>query len=504
MGEHQNKGRCMTITILCNVGARDLMLRQDGKLEELRPARSQGEKILAQYPEFADRLVCPIIEPVLRYIFSREPAQDPNPSKTFFQVVLFGTDQPEPAHQPSDTLFFAQAVARKLEEIFADQIRVQTILVQHVNPSMYDEVYEKFGELLHSIPVVKDDPVYVILAGGIPACNTALLLQGVRLFGKRLTALYLPQGGDPQPLRVGRQIMHSFSEAAAMERLHALDFANALPHLVEVEPNQGLVGLVRYAAQRLAFDFRSAQQTLELALADGDHLTRQFICTSMRSRLDVLLDPTPRPERLLALLSELYWNARITYIHRQYADFLGRVYRFQEAILRYLIELIFHLSTDLGPGVRQQNQQDWEESLGANPSLVNFCENRLIDGEPINWRNIGRPTYHALLSYAVNEKTGLDAHGKPLLSTNDQQRFRAMLSKINALDRLVELRHRTIIGHDFVGVSEDLLLRFSPEGKSPPDLLAEIMQLMLKRKLEHSDYEQIAAFVVEQLHGKNP
>ncbi len=489
----------MTICILCNMGARDVMLRQKDRLEELRPARTQGEMVYQNYQDYADRVALPIVEPAMNYILAREAWTNLSENQPLCRVILLGTDQRDLAYQASDTLFFARIAALKLGEMFGTRVQAEARLVNQINPAFYDEAYEKFGELLSELDIEVNSPVYVVLAGGIPACNTALLLQGVRLFGEHLTVVYPPVGGEPQELRVGRQISNAFREAAAIERLNELDFVNALPHFQFLKTDAGVVGLVKYAAQRLAFDFQSAQETLEQALAASQSETRQFIQKSMRHQLDVLLNQQDRPERLLALLEELYWNASITYRHQQFADFLGRVYRFQEAVLRYLVEIIYSLPTDLRPAVRNQNQQNWEEGIQANRRLTVYCESQLIDGQPMNWRTIGRPTYKALLAYAVDAQQGLGANEKPLLSGADQQRYHALLDKVNKLDRLVELRHRTIIGHDFVGVSEALLLANSPAGISPPIVLADILQMLLKRKMGVGDYEQIARFVISAL-----
>ncbi|MCK4449844.1 MAG: hypothetical protein KAX26_04560, partial [Anaerolineae bacterium] len=191
--------------------------------------------------------------------------------------------------------------------------------------------------------------------------------------------------------------------------------------------------------------------------------------------------------------------------HRRYADFLGRVYRFQEAVLRYLVETVFDLPTDLGPKVREANQRLWSDGIRANPRLVAFLETREVNGKPLDWEVIGRPAYKALMSYATKGAEGLDAEGKPLLSPGERKKYTALLRRVNKLDPLVELRHRTIIGHDFEGVSESLLLENykggrKPEGTSrtPVEGLEEIMG-MLGIGLQDDPYQAVAEFVIHNL-----
>jgi len=485
----------VTILVLCNVGNRDVML--EGKA----PAspREEGRRLLEDYAVVAPQLSFPIIEPCLRYIIDQNPGG-------VARLVLYGTDQPDVEHRNKDTLHFAELAARRLPELLKGLVHeAQAVRIQGINPALYDEAFEKFDELLTGLPKEGVEACYVVLCGGVPACNTALLLQGVRHYGDRLQVVYLPQKGEPQELRAGRQVMNAFREAAAIEHLERLDFANALPRLKRLGADPGLINLVAYAAQRFAFDFRSAQATLLQALEDGDQGTRQFIAERLRHDLDALLVDIGDHERLLALLKELYWNALITYRHRRYADFLGRVYRFQEAVLRYLVERIFGLPTDLKPAVREANQVRWNEGISANGRLLAFLESREVEGEPLDWQTISRPTYKALLSYATDEDLGLDAEGNPLLPPGERQRYAALLDRVNAFDGLVKLRHRTIIGHDFEGVSEAEILKHykgspKPGGirRTPVEGLGEIMG-MLKVDVRESPYQGVAEFVIQGL-----
>ena len=361
--------------------------------------------------------------------------------------------------------------------------------------------------MLAPLPKEGVDACYVVIAGGIPACNTALLLQGVRRYGDRLRVVYQPQGEEPQELRVGDQVVAAFREAAAIEHLERLDFANAIPLLQGHGMQPGLLSLVEYAAQRYAFDFRSAQETLFRALRDGEPPVRDFIRQRLRHDLDPLLVGGDDRERLAALLRELYWNAEITYRHRRYADFLGRVYRFQEAVLRYLVEVIFDLATDLNPQVRRANQEQWEQHIEANQALLAYLKAQTIDERPLEWRRMGRPVYTALLRYATDSELGLDQKGKPLLPQGKCEHYSELLKRVNGLDGLVELRHRTIIGHDFEGVSEELIARHYKGGPKPGGArcsavegLAQIMG-MLRVDVRDNPYEAVARFCTNQLRS---
>lgn len=479
----------MSSLIFCNVGARDVQLMEGDRLLELRPPRAEGQRLLAQYASAAPRVALPIIEPGLRYILS-DPACLPA------KVILFGTDQGGGKFADTDTLFFSQIICQKLPDLFpGGRLEAQRVLIQRANPALYDEAYEVFGQLLQEYPPAAGQQIFVLLAGGTPACNTALLLQGVRRYGSELQAVYVPPQKDPLRLRVGRQIEDSFQEAAAVEHLRRLDFANALPYLTRLQVNPGLTGLVEYATRRFNFDFPSARQSLEAALRDGNAAVRA-LCDTLRRDLDALPAADDAPGDLLALLGELYWNARITYEHRRYADFLGRVYRLQEAILRHLVETVYHLSTDLSPAVAAANQQAWEDGIATNPLLRAYLEAQMVGNRPLDWRVIGRPAYKAMLSFALDEK---QVGGSAPFPNAERGRLKACLERTNALDRLVELRHRTVIGHGFKGVSQEDLIVASPGEHPPTEALSEIMCMLTRQPVGKSAYERIAEFVIRQL-----
>ncbi|MCP4516378.1 MAG: hypothetical protein GY824_14260 [Delftia sp.] len=173
--------------------------------------------------------------------------------------------------------------------------------------------------------------------------------------------------------------------------------------------------------------------------------------------------------------------------------------------MRYLVERVFGLPTDLAPDVKKANQARWEAGIQANAALREFLEARTVNDQPLDWRDISRPTYKALLRYATKPSLGLDAQGQPLIQPQEQGRYVALLARVNAFDRLVKLRHRTIIGHGFEGVSEALILenyKGSEIGKgqrrAPVQGMAEVLN-MLRLDVQSNPYQAVAEFVISGL-----
>ncbi len=487
----------MTICVLCNLGLRDV--RFDG--DPITPARVQG-KVLVERKDLASaHFSFPILQSSLAYILNRH-------SHGIDQLIIFATDQPEESeHHKNDTLYFADLVQQHLATVCNGQVHSMLVkLIQHINPSFYDEALEVFDTLLADVPKLDIDACYILLGGGIPACNTALLFHGVRYYGDRLHVIYTPEGGSSQEIRASSQVEAGFQEAAAIKHLERLDFANAVPILAKLNIQRGLHHLAEYAAQRFNFDFSSAQTTLDAVRREGDTEVRRFV---ERKQTLLILDAQAiedqqkplTPQQILALLCELHWNAAITYQHHRYADFLGRVYRFQEAVLRYLIEMIFKLSTDLKPALRQKTLTEWESGIKAHVELWETLEQTKVENKPLDWRMINRPTYQAMLSYALKQNRAAD--GTSLMTPGEQKQREAILDRLNKLNRLVELRHRTIIGHDFQGVSAELIAQyFTPSGdeQTPVDRLATILR-MLQADIQKSPYDAISSFICNRLRS---
>ncbi|NPV55579.1 MAG: hypothetical protein HPY76_02745 [Anaerolineae bacterium] len=488
----------MTVLILSNIGARDVLL--DG--EEQRPARGAGEALFEGYPANKDRLTLPMLAGLVSYVRSRHREEA-------VRVILFGTDQPEstPTHfRETDTLYFARLAARMLANDPANEgITFEERLIEDINPALLDEAIPAYDRLVK--PLAPGVSIcYAHISGGMPACNMALLLQGVRHFGENLVCLYTPMKGEITPINASRQVSNAFREAAIIDRLQRHDFANALPLMRDLQCPPSLLHLAGYAARRLDFDFEAARAEMDLAYQCAEPNLRSFIQNNgLRHDLDLLLEQKASGGRLGALLWELYWNACICYENQRYADFLARVYRFQEAALRLLVEQIFSLSTDLGKDVRDVNQAAWETRISQNAALLASLEAAKMDDKPLNWKTIGRPTYKCMLSFAIKEN-GRDTNGTLLIAERERGKMNELFRSINQLDDLVELRHRTIVGHDFAGVSEGMLLAAAPKRNDVTQLpTAHWRYIMgklrdrLPNRPANSPYENISDFIVQSL-----
>lgn len=363
----------MSTLVICNVGTRDVVIAGKEDEKPLPKARIQGEYLLAQLatavPEVTpDALTFPILKPALDAILAEEA------SGRIDRLVLIGTNQDEaitpPWHRQNDTLFYAQLARQVLIPRFGAQIgQAQVIEVgaekSPINPALYDHAYNRLGEIVGGL-ADPDVTCYVAPVGGIPALNTALILQGVRFFGERCRVRFVTEEGRPYSLKAGEQVVAMMQEHTAVDRLLRLDFVAALPLLSTGRgPRDPVTPLIHYASARLWFDFDQAQRYLN----DAAHYAREqpAVATQLATEQQAL--QRLRGGDSLALLGELYFNALIAWENGRFIDFLGRATRFHEALLLYLAqEYAPHL-------LRQASAKE----IATNPEKRHWLQNALAN-----------------------------------------------------------------------------------------------------------------------------
>lgn len=484
----------MPTLVLANIGNSDLIV--DGR--RLQRPRSEGEAAWNTFEEHT--FEAPIIEPCIRRIIQRQPVD---------RLILFYTDQPATPEtlkpdrfgvslRDKDTLWYARIIARLLRERFGEQIRQ----IEHqaiagaggraINPSMYDEAFEAYAALIAPLADAQT-MCCVLMAGGIPACNTALQLHAISAFGDRCQVVYQPEGGQPYELRVGDQVLKTFRRATAIEALERLDFATALA-IVRQFNDAALKALIEHAHYRECFDFERAQAVLADGIRQASGPLRTFLADLERD-----LDPLMQRSDMGALLRELVANADITFRNGRYADFLGRLFRFQEAALRSIVETRLGLPTDMSKERKAVNLPEYQRRIAADPGLKAWLDGRTIDGTPLRYDAPNIPAMQAMLDYLV-DPASVTPDGKPYLSKEEHGRLTGVKKRLDKITALAQLRNQSVIAHGFAGVSRERLAEVY--GDDPAKLLDDLRTIvkLLGLPAQESPFERIARVAVEQLH----
>jgi hypothetical protein len=431
------------VVLLCNVGNRDLLLQG----QEIRPARPRGKEILDSLVTHQADLSLPIIMPAILTIQADAP-------EAAIDIMLFCTDQQGVSEKfrENDTLHFGECIRKT----FGGRQPVRRVMVRtvHRNPTMYDSMFAFFEEQFDDerSQLSAYERVFISLAGGIPACNMALCLQAIQAFGERCIALYPLEGHNRAvPLQIGTQLLTSAKQQLVREQLRNYEYAAAAMVLDTLSlPIQA--SLARLAVYRLNFDFPRAQHIIA-SLIGGDLGEVRSYALEVDSEFGML-----RNMRLPSLIEELYWNATIKFHQEEYLDFLGRLFRFQEAVLRHCLETSeLNLTTSIDADNLRFKR--FQASVQRYPGLVTYLETQRYNSVRLEWQEPYTPCLMAILRYLV--ENGRD---------DARPQRQSLLTTLEEIDRLSPLRNKSPLGHGFDGISLEKIHERVP-GFSPVCLI---------------------------------
>lgn len=460
----------MQAVLLVNIGNRDLLLEG----QEIRPARTKGKEILDDFATYRANLSLPILSPVIQAIQAENP-------RVQIDLVLFCTDQErvQEKFRENDTLYFGGCI----REFLKGQKPVSKVFVRTIpsNPTLYDSMFSFFEEQLVRRKSIFQtyEKVFVSLAGGIPACNMALCFQAVRAFEERCVPLYPVEGRDqPVPLQIGKQLLESSKREIIRQQLRDYEYAVAASLLDSLGMNVQAT-LARLVLYRLNFDFEKAQE-MAAKLVALDLGTVRSYALSVESEIRSLRD-----KHLRHLILELYHNAAVKFQKGEYLDFLGRLFRFQEAVLRYCLETSeLALTTDIDPdGLRFTV---FQASVRKHPSLVTYLEEQIYNGERLNWQEPYIPCLMAILRFLAEKGP----------EEKRESRTR-LLARLQEIQELTPLRNKSPLGHGFEGASLEKIHKEVP-GFSP-ERLKEVLQELGLNGEAGSPYDRLNALILEEL-----
>lgn len=437
----------MSVILFANVGNSDVWI--DGR----RPTtpRVDGRAAWEHYIDHTFDL--PIIVPSITWVLERHPQID--------RVILFYTDQPATeqtlvkdragvALRDKDTVWFSKIIVRYLREKFEEQIgdiipqAIENQQGEAINPSIPDEAFEALDGLLQRLYRPDIECCYVLMSGGLPAANSSLQLCAVASYGAKCVLLYKPEGTSRvRDQRLGEQLQAIFRRSAAIEALNRQSYATAL-NLVGKDVPEAIRALLQFAVYRETFDFKRASQSLQQASKYARGELRTLIDEAEAQLAHLANHDRP------ALLRELVLNANIAFANGRYADFLGRIFRFQEATTRYVVETYLGIRTDIGV-----DRSAFQTDVQQNDALVEWLGKRTLHNQPLRYDVPTVPVLMAMLYYLI--KGGTRGDGTPGLTSKQRGAFQGLKRALDKIDSFSQLRNRSIIAHGFEGISQEAL-----------------------------------------------
>ncbi len=489
----------MSVLLLANVGNSDLHLVDRELLPEREDphwwtSRRLGEEVCDHFDHYSDTLELPLIGPTVQWIFEQDTI-----TGNELNIVLFASDQqkglPHESEWLKDTAPVAEAIqlrlAHKPFEIPKKNIRILRI---EGSPADYANMLRFYAEKLPQIAnsTAPNTHIYMEVSGGTPAMTSMLIVMGVEVFGEFLRTLYVDRGTPmPYELGVARELFARKMRATLRDQINLYAYAVAQKTLEQagslITPDdhqrQLLDALLIYADRRLAFDFARARKVLQQR-AHG--LATGVPQAQIKHWLHELDSPDAADQ-----LAELLHSAVIKLKFGDYADFVQRVFRFQEATFRYMAVC---MGIEYGKS-EQYLSQSW---LKTQPDLQNYLTHypRGADGKPCQQpisidtgRSLNRVSLGAIVDYYVQHETRWKS-------------WNPAAEALFNLSAVADLRNRGISGHGLEGIGvQDLEAAF---GGTIDDLVMsenKIYEILFGHPPGENPYDAINTLILDLMQG---
>lgn len=361
-------------------------------------------------------------------------------------IYLFCTEQ-NPPH-PQDTKFIAHIVKSILCSRYDFDETSINLQVISKNPADYDEMLRLYRAEIYNLPE-STDRVFVSVTGGTQQQNFSAMFESVARFREKATMIYTSRGSEGAiEFGVGYEI-HKRMITHRVDILKAKKMYGVAAELAEeygiLDANE--IKMLQAKNHRLLFDFESAWMLFN-EIKDKLPEHREEIYNAIND-LEKL-----KNKDMYALIRELYVNMLVKWEQRAYVDFLGRLFRFEEAILRF----VFERETDVTTEKRKGGYADFVHYVKMHNTLLQFLEKEGID---LNRIEPNRRVLRKILEFWVKKerKTKLG----PIFE---------FVKKINEPDgtSLTDLRNKSILAHGFEGISKDYINELYGSDKLIDDL----------------------------------
>lgn len=488
----------MSVWLLANVGNSDLQidnarLPQPPTGEDPKKwwtPRRIGEAVRDNPDRFTGTVKLPLLEPTIIWLFQHEAI-----TGTDLRLVFFASDQPREDTLESEWLKDTYPVAEAIRKLVVNkpfQIPPKQVSIERIlgSPADYSNMLSFYTRVLPELAkkIGPDDRIFLEVSGGTPAMASMLIVMGVETFGERVRTLYVERGATvPYEVGVSRELFARKTREILCNQVRLHAYAVALQSLHDAGPlvapaedhRRLLAAVLTYADRRLSFDFARARNALQEA--------RQLSVGEQQARIGRWLRELESPDTA-AHLSELIHSASIKVSFGDYADFVQRVFRFQEACFRYMLEQI---------GVPYSNKDGKyikSEWLQSQPALTKFLDTyqnpQTNKPDPVK---LDRPLNRFSLGAVVDFFVQTQARWK---------HWHTCTKQLFQLSDVADLRNKGISGHGFDGIGQDdLELAY----RKPIDTLLGDLKAIYEAIFAHppgpNPYDAINALILDLIQA---
>ncbi|KHD34262.1 hypothetical protein NL50_17710 [Clostridium acetobutylicum] len=355
----------MKNVLIMNLGAQDLQIKAD-KLKKIRELFSDDKemketlesgklmgkhftvspnnfrkltsKLLEYYPKGIECIDFPIIKSIIKKV------QMELENQQLQKIILIVTDQNDTKCNKKDTIYLGEiikklSIDKKLEKELnksMENVEIVTCCTKS-NPADYDEMIRFYDEELRE--EYDSDVIFLNITGGTPAMTFGLLYNTSINASYSVKPFYTKQNTNTSvKLNICETFRKDDDKSRICEFITKNDYMAAKILLekysekyeVSKKKYQTALNMVKAAHARIQFDFENASKYINKA-EDYDSESR-FVCDKFIYYIKELQN-----KKNIYLLNELKNNAIYEYKNGAYTDFLGRIFRLQEAIYRYIL-----------------------------------------------------------------------------------------------------------------------------------------------------------------------
>ena len=261
-------------------------------------------------------------------------------------------------------------------------------------------------------------------------------------------------------------MLNTNHEYAVAKFLKRYDYDGVLDILKENGISDGdLYFLAKSCVYSINFDFR--RSLISLNKIDENYLEKPAL-KKLKENLTDLIDGTPE-----AVLSELIENIRIQILNQEYIDFLGRLYRVKEALLKYVF-----ITT--------------KEAKNNKIGMYSY---------ELSKKNILYVLKKSYNVYNTNLIHGINNYIKKHVRKDKKMENALNIINNSKLENLMKLRNDSPIGHGFKGVSRE---EIESVYANPLEVMKDLVNAceLLDLEIEEEKYDNINEILIHMMGRK--
>jgi hypothetical protein len=395
-------------------------------------------------------------------------------------IKLLATMQNPPHAQ--DTYYSAEIIKEWIIRKYALLENNIEIIAIDKNPSDYALMIDEYSKLFDEITECYDD-VYLGITGGTSAQITSLILNGTLKWETDVKTIYKQYDKKPQENAVGEILFKKFKN----EDYRTYKESEMYLLASNAGKKYGLIEDWEYHKLRALhfknlFDFEQAINELNEAFNKADIKTKKEIKKEISILRKLEFESTDDLDRNIEkyklLINLLIDNMESKWKNGDYVDFIGRIFRLEEAILKTIVEKEFKKSMDKYKINGNSDYHGYWELLDENEEVLNYLkENKIIPEKGVN-----RHSLYYLVKYLIEKKDCKKYNGimEVIDKLNTNNKTKKTPKKLEKIDNLADLRNKSVIAHGFMGVSKrDIIELYNEDKYNENEIIGDLKRIKI-------------------------